>query len=155
MLPNPLRSKNLSPMMEYLLVNILRGNVFLATNLFFRLPWLCSQNIMKYINKHLVCPTSLKLQCSRSKEHKNPEWKAGHCSQEGKQEENCKHERSLGLWSSTLMGPKSASETTGQSAIVYTKNHPKGLGVRKVVGKMLLFTVNLRPYPNLAILFFL
>lgn len=51
------------------------------------------------------------------------------------------------------MGPKSALGTTGQSAIVYTKSHPKGLGVHKVVGVLLLFAVNLRPYPNLAILF--
>lgn len=53
------------------------------------------------------------------------------------------------------MGPKSALGTTGQSAIVYTKSHPKGLGVHKVVGVLLLFAVNLRPYPNLAILFFI
>lgn len=143
-------------MMEYLLVNILRGNVFLAINPFFRLPWLCSQNIMKYINKHLVCPTSSKLQCSRLKEHNSPEQKAGHFQQEeknGNKNANI-HKGSLGFQSSTLMVPNNASGTTGQSEIVYNRSHYKGLVVHRAVGMMFLFSVNLHPYPNLAIFFY-
>lgn len=64
------------------------------------------------------------------------------------------HKWSLCFRSSTLMVPKNALGTTGQSPIVHTKSHHKGLGVHKVVGTMLLFTVNLHPYPNLAILFY-